>query len=147
MNDPPIEDEIDKALAARHSGNFEAAKQILTRLAANPKTSEKWVAFCCNELGYIATLQGDDVVAEVHLRRAVELRPRVEIVSLQLFHVLRRRHGIDAAVGEALRFVSASDSPEYRELFSEAYCNALPARVRGEAHAVREILEKRGRAS
>lgn len=147
MGKPPIELAIDEALAARHSGNLEAAKQILTRLASDPDSSEKWVAFCCNELGYIATLQGDDVFAEVHLRRAVELRPRVEIVSLQLFHVLRRRHGIAAAVAEALRFVSDSDSPEYRELFSEMYCDALPASVRGGAHIVRQLLEKRGRAS
>jgi hypothetical protein len=59
---------------------------------------------------------GDFGPAIAHFEKAVKLVPQSELYSLGLFHVLRGQGMREEALDEAKRFMTISDSDEYREI-------------------------------
>jgi tetratricopeptide (TPR) repeat protein len=59
---------------------------------------------------------GDFGLAIAHFEKAVQLAPQSELYSLGLFHVLWGQGMREEALVETKRFMTISDSDEYREI-------------------------------
>ena len=57
--------------------------------------------------------------AEKHFKKAVQVSPESEIISLGLFHCLWDQGKSDEAVNELNRYMSLADSDDYREIEKE----------------------------
>ncbi len=62
---------------------------------------------------------GDLEAAEVEFRKAVELDPESELLSLNLFIHLKDKNRYVEALDETKRFMLISDSEDYREIVKE----------------------------
>ena len=106
---------MSRAVRLKESGQLEAAKNILIRLAEEKPESTAILAV----LGDVYWDQGqlDDAVQT--FRRAIVLSPTLEAVSLGLFHCLWKLGRRDEAIEEIKRFQMISDSQDYRDIIEE----------------------------
>jgi predicted Zn-dependent protease len=86
--------------------------EILKSLVAENPTSAIFNATYANVLKE----NGDLGLALEHFRKAVSLAPKSERYSLGLFHLLWGQGRRDEALDETKRFMSVSDSDEYRKI-------------------------------
>ena len=137
---------FDKALRARHEGNFEHALQLCTRVLNKLGPSARRAHAAVNsEMGYIHLTCKRFKEAESHYRYALGLFPKAELASIGLFQSLVEQGRLDEAFEEAIRLVSLRDSPEYRDILAKAYTDVeiLDPRLRRLANRARAILRQR----
>jgi predicted Zn-dependent protease len=104
-----------EAVRLKKQGELLAAKEMLVSLAASSPHSVAVFAVLGDvymEMG----LLGEAISA---FRSAVRLAPKLEGVSLALFHCLWKLNRRDEALEEVKRFMSVSDSVDYREIINE----------------------------
>jgi len=70
-------------------------------------------------LGHIYWRMKDLEMAISSFRKATELAPRSERASVGLFHCLWEEGKQDEAIDEAKRFMTLSDSQDFREILEE----------------------------
>lgn len=109
-----IEGPFNHALALRDQGDYEGAIQILSGIA------ERYpFAAVFGVTGAIYKKIGDLENARKCFERAVELAPKSELASLNLFHTLHRLGNKARAYSEMDRFLSLRKSEEYDRLKME----------------------------
>jgi len=110
-----IEPEFNRALQLRDKGNWLGAAEIFEQLdKENPDQSvilKMWgsIYFHLEDWGKALPLY----------ERALALSPKSELSSLGLFHSLWNLGRKDEAFAEMNRYLSISDSKEYRQLTKE----------------------------
>jgi tetratricopeptide (TPR) repeat protein len=109
---PEVKQDFFEAVRLHESGDFLSAKNILLRLAGTDPTSP--AIFCtlglvCRDMKHLR----EGVEA---FKRAIELAPKLEAVSLGLFHCLWELGEKDEAFEEMKRFMAISDSADYRDI-------------------------------
>ncbi len=110
-----IEPEFNRALRLRDSGDWLGAAAILERIDAEYPNK----AAVLGMWGSIYFHLKDWERAIALYRRTVSLSPKSELASLCLFHSLRNVGKYEEALVEMGRFLSVSDSAEYRQLIKE----------------------------
>jgi predicted Zn-dependent protease len=105
------------ALAQERSrnGDTQKAAETLRELVSRRPNSAVFAATLANTLKSL----GNVTEAEKYFRTAVSLAPRSEKFSLGLFHCLWRQGKQVEALEEMKRFMSLSDSQDYREILAE----------------------------
>jgi len=88
------------------------AIEVLKSLVAENPTSAIFNATYANALKE----KGDLGLALEHFQKAVSLAPKSEMYSLGLFHLLWGQGRREDALDETKRFMSVSDSDEYRKI-------------------------------
>ncbi len=89
--------------------------EILRNLVAENPESAMFNATLANSL----KAEGDIDTAIEHFQKAVKLAPKSELYSLGLFHSLWRQEKREEAFDEMKRFMSISDSDDYRAIIAE----------------------------
>lgn len=107
--------QFSDAVKLKESGQFEFAKKMLEDLAEKDPKSTVILA----TLGQIYYDMGALEEAVKVFKRAVELSPALEGVSLGLFHSLWKLGSQVEGLEEAKRFQSISDSEDYKEIIRE----------------------------
>jgi tetratricopeptide (TPR) repeat protein len=107
--------QYSEAVKLHEAGQFESAKKLLLDLAEKDPKSTAVLAI----LGHVCLDMGDLDGAVSIFKRAVELSPTLEGVSLGLFHSLWKLEKHVEALEEVKRFQSISDSEDYREIVKE----------------------------
>jgi predicted Zn-dependent protease len=104
------------ALAQERSRNNDlpATIEILSRLVAGKPESAMFNATLANTLKAV----GDIEPAIGHFREAVKQAPNSELYSLGLFHILWEQGRREEALDETRRFMSLSESDEYRKIIA-----------------------------
>lgn len=107
-----IEEPFNRALALRDQGDLQGAIQILSGIA------ESYPSFAgvFGVTGAIYKKIGDLENARKCFERTVELAPKSELASLNLFHTLHRLGNKARAYSEMNRFLSLRKSEEYDRL-------------------------------
>src|SRR5258707_13560937 len=88
--------------------------EILRNLVAENPESAMFNATLANSL----KAEGDIDTAIEHFQKAVKLAPKSELYSLGLFHSLWRQEKREEAFDEMKRFMSISDSADYRAIIA-----------------------------
>jgi len=110
-----IKNEFAEAVRLQENGDFISAKEKLLRLAEiDPQSAAVFAT-----LGNVYWEMGLLMEAVNTFKRAVGLAPRLEAVSLGLFHCLWTLGKREEAMEEAKRFMSVSDSANYRDIVNE----------------------------
>lgn len=107
---------FDRAMELRDRGESDAACALLEDLLAHVPDGNL-AAHSHVQCGYLRRQQGRFVEAEKHYLTVTRMRPKFELASLGLFHLLLDRERTLEALTEALRLVSLRESLAYRELF------------------------------
>lgn len=107
--------QFSEAVKLKESGQLESAKKILLDLAEKDPTSTRTLAV----LGDVCWDMGVLNEAANVFKRAIELAPTLEAVSLGLFHSLWKLGRREEALDEIKRFQAISDSEDYREIIKE----------------------------
>src|SRR5437762_954500 len=110
-----LKDLFSEAVQMKEKGELESSKQILFDLAQRDPESPAILAVL-GDVCWDMRLLDEAVTA---FQRAIELRPRVEGLSLALFHCLWELGRREEALEETKRFMSISDSEDYREIVRE----------------------------
>ena len=110
-----LKQRFSEAVKFKDAGQFDSAKRLLLDLAnEDPESTATFAVLgdVCMDMGVL-----DEAVTA--FKRAVELAPTLEAVSLGLFHSLWKLGRRVEALEEAKRFQSISDSEDYREIIKE----------------------------
>ena len=110
-----LKQEYSKAVKFKETGQLDAAKKLLIDLAEKDPKSPAILAV----LGDVYWEMGILEEAVNTFKRAVELAPTLEAVSLGLFHCLWKLGRREDALVEIKRFQSVADSEDYREIVKE----------------------------
>lgn len=106
---------VDKAIRLRQSGRLEEAVEALREIICDaPDCGSAYLI-----LGSIHWDENRLLEALACFRESVRLLPRLEAASLPLFHVLLELGRTNEAFEEVTRFLSVSESQEYRRLIWE----------------------------
>jgi tetratricopeptide (TPR) repeat protein len=97
------------------NGDAHGAAEIFQDLVDRRPNSAVFAATLANALGSLGNIEK----AEQYFKTAVSLAPRSEKFSLGLFHYLWGQRKQLEALDEMKRFMSLSDSQDYREILSE----------------------------
>lgn len=109
MSQERLEAEFQRATSLRDRGRLAEARTVLEHLAIeHPREFAVWLV-----LGGVQWSLEDLRAAEQSFSIATHMRPRSELASLSLFHVLKDLGRIDEAFGEMRRFLALR--PESRE--------------------------------
>lgn len=111
MNDE-IRKVFDEAVRLQDNGDLISAKEKLLSLASIDPQSAAIFAI----LGDVYWEMGLLEEAVKVFKRAIELAPKLEAVSLGLFHCLWKLGKRNEAAEEVKRFMTISDSANYREI-------------------------------
>jgi tetratricopeptide (TPR) repeat protein len=112
-----------QAIELREIGNHAEAIELLKTIEHEAGDRPNFLLV----IGDLYRVQGDADQALHYFGRAIEAAPAHELASLSLFHLLWEmgEHGIENAQGRALeeikRFMSISDSEDYRRIISELH--------------------------
>ena len=117
---PSLRERFAEADALRENGDLSAAKTILGQLHQEAPTNLAVLA----TFGHVCLNFGDLEEAILAFSAAVNLSPKLEAVSLGLFHSLWKLSRRDQAMEELARFQSVSDSADYSRIVREI--NSLP---------------------
>ncbi len=110
--DRSADDVVEEAIALRDRGRERAAIGLLERIVAEaPNSSFAWLI-----MGGLLWDRGDPDRALESFERAVEISPDLEKASLGVFHTALELGDDEKAFGEMKRFLSVSESEEYRNL-------------------------------
>lgn len=107
--------QFSRAITRRDSNDYQGALQLLLPLDKSLGTNVRFLAV----LGQVHWELGEYPEAVLTFERAVALSPEYEAVSMGLFHSLLRLERVDDAFNEMRRFLSLSDSENYRALVRE----------------------------
>lgn len=110
-----FEKQFSEAVKLKKTGQFECAKKILLDLQEKDPQSTAILAVLGDICWDMQLLEE----AVSTFRRAIELSPTLEAVSLGLFHCLWELGKHEEALEEVKRFQSLSDSEDYREIVKE----------------------------
>lgn len=110
-----IRDRIGEAVRLRESGMVIEAVAVLTAVYNGGERSPELVATLADLLWDVGSLE----LAIGKFMEAVALAPDSEPISLGLFHCLMKAERTDEAFSEMRRFLSTSDSLEYRRLLRD----------------------------
>jgi predicted Zn-dependent protease len=110
-----IKKRFSEAVKLKNRRQFEAARTVLLELSGQDTKSKVILA----TLGDVHWEMGALEEAACVFKRAIELDPKWEPVSLGLFHVLWQLGRRVEAMKEAVRFQSISDSADYRAIVKE----------------------------
>jgi predicted Zn-dependent protease len=110
-----LKKQFSEAVKLKDAGQFESAKRLLQDLREKDPNSTAIVAVLGHV--YFDMRLFDEAVST--FKRAIQLSPTLEAVSLGLFHSLWRLRKLEEALEEVKRFQSLSDSEEYREIIKE----------------------------
>jgi tetratricopeptide (TPR) repeat protein len=103
---------FQEAVRLKDSGDLNGAKSILEDLTELDPLSPSILA----TLGDVYWDMQDLPNALVTFRKAIELKPCCEPISLSVFSVLWNLRRFDEALSEAQRFLPLSDSDEYQSI-------------------------------
>ena len=103
------------AFKVRDRGDLTSARQLFLKLAEEDVQSTSIYAV----LGHICWDMGHLDEAVSAFSHAVKLSPKLEAVSLGLFHTLWKLEKRVEALEEAERFQAIADSKDYREIIHE----------------------------
>lgn len=106
-----IEEPFNQAIALRDQGDFQGALQLLSGIAESYP-----FAGVFGVTGAIYIKLGDLEKARKCFERAVDLAPKSELASLNLFHTLYKEGNKARAYSEMNRFLRLSKSEEYDRL-------------------------------
>lgn len=99
----------------KRAGRFDEAEREMVKLASMyPKSAELKCA-----LGGIYYNDERYELAETQFGNACGIAPELEIASLGLFHSLWRQGRKAEALDEARRYLSLTESSDYREILAE----------------------------
>lgn len=115
MEDTSADQLVDEAIKLRDRGRESEALEILVEIVQEHPDS--YAAHVI--LGGLHWDREDLEEARRCFAKAVSIRPDLEMASLGLFHTSYKLGDKRAAIAEMQRFVSISDSAEYRELAEE----------------------------
>ena len=121
-----IDSQLDAGIAARNAGELVRAKAIFCEVlhaVGNDYTKGKAIAL--SELGYIARCQKQLDEAREWLAACVQVSPRFELGSVQLFFTLLELKQVTQALEESVRFLRLRNSTHYREIFAEGVREGL----------------------
>jgi predicted Zn-dependent protease len=104
-----------EAVKLKDTGELEAARGLLLELSIKDPRSAAIALMLGDVCGKMSRF--DEAIAA--LRRAVDLAPKSEGVSLNLFHYLWDLGKKNEALEEVKRFMSVGDSKDYREIVKE----------------------------
>ena len=104
-----------EATKLQNAGQLESAKQLLLELAEKDSQSTRILA----ALGLVCYETRAWNEAVTVFKRAIELAPALEAVSLGLFHSLWKLERYVEALEEAKRSQSIGDSEDYLEIIKE----------------------------
>jgi predicted Zn-dependent protease len=116
-----IETEFNEAMGLMHSGDLNAARTILERLASKRPDA----AFVHGQLGHICEKLGELEKAVLCYRNATAANPKSELASVSLFHALNHSSNAREAFAELRRFRSIKHSKEYDLLLIEIQTGIL----------------------
>lgn len=140
-NEERLAAEFDSALVLRDQGDLVAARRTLELLVEKLQPADtRLLSHSHVQIGSICGRLGDHAAREVHLRRAVEVAPRLELASLGLFHALYKLRRLDEALREMVRFLRLRDSEMYRELLCPDYEAGLDIEQRELVLEARRLL-------
>ncbi len=106
---------FDEAVLLKDQQRLPEARALLLEIHLLEPTSPAVLAI----LADVYWDEGDLENAVKYFRKATELVPYSETVSLGLFHCLWEQEHYDEAFEEIKRFTRSSDSPNYREIVEE----------------------------
>src|SRR5437667_11989925 len=110
-----VKQAFSEAVKLKEKGDLNSAKQSLMELAKEePESTAIWAVLgdVCWDMRLL------DEAATI-FKRAIALSPKLEAVSLGLFHCLWESGKREEALDEANRFMSIADSGAYREIVNE----------------------------
>src|SRR6266542_3075194 len=110
-----VKQAFSEAVKLKENGDLKSAMQILTELAVEEPESPAILAVLGDVCWEMRLL---DEAATV-FKRAIALAPKLEAVSLGLFHCLWDSGKREEALDEAKRFMSLADSDDYRKIIKE----------------------------
>lgn len=103
------------AVKCKESGQLESAKEMLEALAKEDPSSTAILAVLADTYWDMQLLE----MSVVTFKRAIRLSPKLEAVSLGLFHCLWQLKRREEALDEVKRFMSVSDSKDYRKIIDQ----------------------------
>lgn len=104
-----------KAKTLSRAGDISGVVEIVRELVASYPDNPRIRSVLANAYWDL----GDLAASEKEFRKAVELAPVLELASLGLFHCLWEQNRRDEAFEEMKRFMSISDSADYRRIVQE----------------------------
>lgn len=107
--------EFSRATKLHEAGDYERARGMLEKLVQSEPGSVTVLAV----LGHVLYDLREFREAARVFRQAAEMAPKLEAVSLGLFHSLWELNRQEEAMEELGRFQSVSDSQDYREIVKE----------------------------
>ncbi len=111
-----FEEQFNEALRLQSEGKSDEALDLLREL----EKTGIYKPAVLGMIGNILYVYKKDVKQAIdYLRETIKLSPKSEMASLGLFHALFDLHRTDEAFNEMRRFMSISDSEEYRRLLKE----------------------------
>jgi len=110
-----VKNRFSKAVKLIEEKDFGSARQLLLQLAEEDPNSTAILAVLGDVCWEMQLL--DEAVFV--FKRAIELSPKLEAVSLGLFHSLWKLEKREEALEETKRFMAISDSADYREIIRE----------------------------
>jgi predicted Zn-dependent protease len=106
---------FEDAVKIKKVGDLTSARKLFIELADEDKKSPAILAVL-GDICWEMNLLDEAVVA---FAAATKLSPKLEAVSLGLFHCLWELGKRELALEEIKRFQTVSDSPDYREIIRE----------------------------
>jgi predicted Zn-dependent protease len=110
-----IKKQFSEAVKFKEAGQLKAAKELLIDLAQQDPKSTAILAVLGDVYWDLEELEE----AISTFRRAIEIAPTLEAVSLGLFHCLWKLERREEAMEEIKRFQTISDSEDYRQIVKE----------------------------
>jgi hypothetical protein len=141
---PVLAARFDEALRLRDEGDSVGALSALMELVQQiPEDDVRLRSHIHIQISYLLeVLDQDPEKRELHCRAAVSAVPDLELASLALFHNLWASGKQREALKEVVRFLGHRDSAEYRELFTEEFCEALTGANKALAEHSRVLLDR-----
>jgi predicted Zn-dependent protease len=110
-----LKKQFSETVKFKEAGQFECARKMLLDLHEKDPQSTAILAVLGDVYWDMRLLE--DAVSV--FKRAIQLSPTLEAVSLGLFHCLWQLGKREEALEEVMRFQSLADSEDYREIFRE----------------------------
>lgn len=105
------------AVQSKEAGDLKKAQELLTGLSSYLPKSTAILAV----LGDVHWDLGEFKQAAHCFRKGCELSPYDETLSLAYFHMLLKMKETDTALAEARRFLTHTDSADYRKIIADLH--------------------------
>ena len=143
-NEEKYRPDFDRALEARDRGERARAIELLLEVCDHLEARDTRLATHSHlQLSNLNKLEGDSESRLRHAIVAAQISPRFELASVALFHAMLGVGRTEDAMREMVRYVSAKDSPMYRELLGVGYSLELPMAELELAVEARKLLRER----